>query len=445
MDNNKVICPCCSYSENLPSSQECELCGTTWKHEKSTGKISLSNQVAKSTLADKLLLEPKKLNSLANRQELSQEQRQASSTKVKKNWFLFDYANVPSRSTFQLFCLIILANLLMAIVLGGGYLLWQRWDRFNNISGSNSRSSSSKLYQRVEPDSQIQSDSETEFHRTMQEVPNVPKGLFNYGGATCFAALTKYGMNEAIALAHPEYQLRYTEPLNSKPGCSTGIDMLLDSQLSFAQNGRPLQDSEYAKAKERNLTLKQIPVAIDGIVFFVHPQVPVEELSINQLRDIFLGKITNWQQVGGSDLPIVAISQDPKVHITINSLLENGEKLGEQVKIVRDYTTAMREVGNTPGSISYSSAAIARGQQTIRGLGLATSDSTKYVLPFTKDGQVNLNAFRSNSYPLTRRLFVVVREDGTIEEEAGIAYANLLLTNEGQQIIEQAGFVPLYE
>ena len=148
--------------------------------------------------------------------------------------------------------------------------------------------------------------------------------------------------------------------------------------------------------------------------------------------------------MGGPDLPIVVISQDPKVHITINSLLKNGEQLGEDVKIVRDYTTAMREVGNTVGSISYSSAAIARGQQTIKGIGLATSD-TDYVPPFTKDGQVNLKAFRNNSYPLTRRLFVVIREDGTLEELAGIAYANLLLTNEGQQIVEKAGFVPLYE
>ncbi len=436
MDTNKIICPCCSYSENSPSAQECELCGTTLERERFKENIPLSNQVVQSTLADQLVL-PKKSNSLANRQELSLKQQEAS-----KN-LSFDYPDFPRRSTFQLFCLIILANLLMAAILGGGYLLW-RWDR-SNTSGSNLQSPSSKLDERVKPNSQIQSDSEIQFYRTMQEVPNVPKGLFNYGGATCFAALTKYGMNEAIAKAHPEYQLRYTEPLDSKPGCSTGIQMLLDSQLSFAQNGRPLQDSEYAKAKERNLTLKQIPVAIDGIVFFVNPQLPIEGLSINQLRDIFLGKITNWQQVGGPDLPIVAISQDPKVHITINSLLKNGEKLGKQVKIVRDYTTAMREVGNSPGGISYSSAAIVRGQQSIRGLGLAPSDSTNYVLPFTKDGQVNLKAFRSNSYPLTRRLFVVVREDGTIEEQAGIAYANLLLTGQGQQIIEQAGFVQLYE
>ena len=406
---NKLICSNCDYSENPPQSRNCERCGT----------------VLESNAGDRFL---------ADSQESLSLRREANNEQVREESSASNRFTVPIGSTLQLFWIIALANLLTAIILGCGYLLWRDWNRFNL---------SESVVEKVE-NSEIQPESQVQFYQTMEEVPNVPAGLFNYGGATCFAALTKYGMNEAIANAHPEYLLRYTEPLNSKPGCSTGIEMLLDSELSFAQNGRPLQESEYAKANSRNLTLKQIPVAIDGIVFFVHPQLPIEGLSIDRLKNIFQGKITNWQQVGGPDLPIVAISQDPNVHITINSLLKNGEQLGEEVKIVRDYTTAMREVGNTPGSISYSSAAIARGQQTIKGLGLATSD-TDYVPPFTEDGKVNLKAFRDNSYPLTRRLFVVVREDGTIEEIAGIAYANLLLTDEGQQIIEKAGFVPLYE
>ena len=416
-NTSKLVCPCCSYNENSASAKECELCGTSLQGN------SLS------------LLPEERSSSLANRQKLSLE-KQISNIEAKNALIASDYSNVSKRSTFKLFCLIILANLLIAGVLGGSYLLWQRW---------NQPDTGELNPDELADDSVVQLDSQIKIYRTMEQVPSVPEGLFNYGGATCFAALTKYGMNDAINAAYPQFQLRYTEPLNSKPGCSTGIEMLLDSQLSFAQNGRPLQDSEYAKASSRNLTLKQVPVAIDGIVFFVHPQLSLEGLTIDQLKDIFQGKITNWQEVGGPDLPIAVISQDPTVHITINSLLKNGEKLGEDVKIVRDYTTAMREVGNTVGSISYSSAAIARGQQTIRGIGLANSDSTEYVTPFTEDGQVNLKAFRDNSYPLTRRLFVVIRQDGTLEELAGIAYANLLLTTEGQQIIQKAGFVPLYE
>lgn len=288
--------------------------------------------------------------------------------------------------------------------------------------------------------------SDLQLYNLMRDVPNVPKGLFNYGGATCFAAMTAHGMNDAIAIAHPEFRLRYTEPpLNVPPGCSTGIGMLLDGELSFAQNGRSLQDAEYSKAKERNFTLQQVPVAIDGIVFFTHRQIPVSGVSINQLQDIFLGKVTNWKQVGGPNQPIVAISQDPKVHVTLKLLLGDQLKdIGRNVKIVRDYTTAIRQVAATPGGISYSSASIVVDQQTIHLLGLAKNQSNHYVNPFTPSGLVNVAGLQDGSYPLTRRLFVVIRRDGTPDELAGVAYANLLLSAEGQQIIKKAGFAPLY-
>jgi phosphate transport system substrate-binding protein len=384
-----LICQHCKYDFNPPEAKKCVICGYP------VTNLSIS---PKSDLL------------------------QQNQAKFQQSY--------PKLLSFQFLILVVLSYFLLTVLLvGGGYLFWQSKDRL-------------KLFMsKVNKESLL--GSAIKSYPTMQEVPDVPAGLFNYGGATCFAALTKYGMNEAIAKAHAEYQLRYTEPLNSKPGCSTGIEMLLNSELSFAQNGRPLQESEYAKAKSRNFTLQQIPVAIDGIVFFVNPRLPISGLSINQLKNIFQGKITNWQQIGGPNLPIVAISQDPTVHITINSLLKNGEQLGDQVRIVRDYTTAMRQVAATPGSISYSSAAIARGQKSIRNLGLSLGNQ-QYVRPFTKNGQVNLEALRNGSYPLIRRLFVVVRQDGTMEEQAGIAYANLLLTAEGQQIIEKAGFVPLY-
>ena len=427
---DKLICPRCKYAQNPPSNTNCELCSAELK----------------PNLDDRLLPEPKPEQDRGSKPDSSSLRQQPASSKQTSQKFVSHRSTVsPVNSTFQLVFLLTLSNLMMVIVLGGSYLFWQNWNRATSFNARASVEDPSELNREYRSDSSnIYSNSATSMKRTMEEV-SAPEGLFNYGGAICFAALTKYGMNDAIASAHPEFNLRYTEPLNSKPGCSTGIGMLLDSELSFAQNGRPLQESEYAIAKSRNFTLKQIPVAIDGIVFFVNPQLPIEGLTINQLKDVFQGKITNWQQVGGPDLPVVAISQDPNVHITINSLLDNGEQLGKEVKIVRDYTTAMREVGNIPGSISYSSAAIARGQETIRGVALAATDSDEYVLPFTRDGRVNLEAFRDSSYPLTRRLFIVVREDGTIEEQAGNAYANLLLTDEGQQIIERAGFVPLYE
>jgi phosphate transport system substrate-binding protein len=118
--------------------------------------------------------------------------------------------------------------------------------------------------------------------------------------------------------------------------------------------------------------------------------------------------------------------------------------VGKNVKIVRDYTHAMRQTAATPGAISFASAAIARSQQTIKPIALAKENSKNYIFPFESEGQVNIEAFRSLEYPVTRRMFVAYRLDGTPEEKAAIAYANLLMTAQGQQIFKEAGFANLY-
>jgi serine/threonine protein kinase len=112
--------------------------------------------------------------------------------------------------------------------------------------------------------------SDLQLRDTMQEVQGVPSGLFNYGGAHSFAALNSDFMKNAINRAYPDFRLRYTEPITGNPGSGTGINMLIDGQLTLAQSARPLEDADYSKAKARGFTLEQVPIAIDGVVFYVN-------------------------------------------------------------------------------------------------------------------------------------------------------------------------------
>jgi phosphate transport system substrate-binding protein len=278
----------------------------------------------------------------------------------------------------------------------------------------------------------------------MQEVQDVPSGIFSYGGAHTFAAISAI-VNPVIAQTYPAFQLRYTEPYSNKPGSGTGIAMLLDKHLSFAHSGRPLKDEEYAKAKIRGFKIQQVPVALDAIAFYTHPKINVPGLSIRQVQAIFTGKITNWKQVGGPNLLIQPFAVDPKLTSAVQILFEgiDNAQLGRNVRIMRDYTEIIRQVAAIPGSISYGSAPLVQGQKTIRLLGLSKGNSKQYVQLFTPDDKVNEAAIRDGSYPLSRRLFVVIRRDGTLDEQGGLAYTNLLLSQEGQRLIQQAGFVPL--
>lgn len=282
-------------------------------------------------------------------------------------------------------------------------------------------------------------------YNSMHEVQNVPFGLFNYSSAPQFAALVSHGMNQAITIAHPKFRLRYTEPINNIPGSSSVIAMLISGHLSFGQTARPLEDAEYTKARNQNFTLEQIPVGFDGIAFYTHRDLPITGLSVNQLQAIFMGKVTNWKQVGGPDLPIMPISLNPQTNSSIKYLFASlkGAKLGDNVQIVRDYTEQTRKVASTPGAISYGSMATVVTQQSIRPFGIAKGNSHQYVQPFIRNRQVNAEVIRNGSYPLTRRLFVVIRRDGLPDEQAGVAYANLLLSTQGQRLIDKAGFIAI--
>jgi phosphate transport system substrate-binding protein len=289
---------------------------------------------------------------------------------------------------------------------------------------------------------------------TFAQVPNVPTGLFNYGGSTTWAPIRAI-VDSEIQKAKPEFQLRYTDPTTGAPGSGTGIKMLLNNQLAFSQSSRSIKDEEYEQAKQRGFTLKEIPVGIDGIAIAVNPNLEISGLTLDQLKQIYTGKITNWQQVGGSDLAIVPYSRRLQDGGTVEFFDENvlgGEKFGDNVKFIPTTTQALQELAKNPGGIYYASAPEVVGQCTVKPLPLGRKVEQlvpPYKLPFVplsqcpqQRNQLNAIAFQTGEYPITRRLFVIVKQNGqSADQQAGEVYAKFLLTSQGQELIAKAGFV----
>lgn len=334
----------------------------------------------------------------------------------------------------------------LLVVTLGLYFFWRN-NAVSPTTSGNPRSLLATHTQQSQPKAaQPDSASNLQLYNSMQDVPEVPKGVYLYGGAMASAALRSKTVLNEIIRTHPKFRLRYTEPVNVPPDSGMGITMLINGELSFAESFRPLKDVEYSRAKLRGFTLKQVPVAIGGIAFYTHPGVKLPGISLSQVQEIFNGKLTNWRQLGGPDLPIVPISQDPDAKASTSFLLQglpgSRRHFGRNVQIVRDTTAAIRKVAQTPGGIGYGAQAVVVGQRTIHLLGLAKGQSKNYVQPITPDGKVNKEALSDGTYPLTRRIFVVFREDGQLDELAGKAYANLLLSTEGQELVEKAGYLP---
>ncbi|MEL7507425.1 MAG: serine/threonine-protein kinase [Cyanobacteria bacterium J06554_1] len=273
----------------------------------------------------------------------------------------------------------------------------------------------------------------------------VPSGQFNYGGSTTWAPIRGV-IDPKLEQAIPGLQLVYQAPTNQAPGSSTGIQMLLSGELDFAQTSRPLNAQEKQQAKQQGILLEEIPVAIEGVAVAVHPELSLTNVSLAELRDIYTGRTNNWQQLGGPDLPVIPISRNDlggTVQFFSQAVL-NGEALASNVQRSINTTEALRLTANTPGAIYFASAPEVVGQCTVKPLSI--EQQPPYQPPYVdlqncpnQRNQPNLDGFESGDYPLTRQIYIVSNADIPI----GRAYAELMLSAEGQSALNTVGFAQL--
>ncbi|MBD2440665.1 PstS family phosphate ABC transporter substrate-binding protein [Nostoc sp. FACHB-110] len=332
---------------------------------------------------------------------------------------------------------ILVLTLAITIGLVGGLLWW-----FSNSY-------------RLKGDPLTKAQVETPNSDTFSQVTKVPSGLFSYGGSTTWAPI-RTEVDSAIQIVWPRFQLRYTNPAQATPGSTTGIKMLLAGQLAFSQSSRAIKPEENEEAKQLGFSLKEVPVAIDGIAIAVNPNLKISGLTVSQLKDIYTGKITNWEQLGGPKLPITPYSRHLEDSGTIEFFEDNvltGEKFSSSVQFIPTTTQAIKELAKNRGGIYYASAPEIIGQCNVKPLALGR-EPEKLILPYKEPyipsekcpqqrNQINTDVFQSGQYPITRRLFVIIKQNGQSDEQAGEAYANLLLTDQGQELIAKAGFVRL--
>jgi phosphate transport system substrate-binding protein len=287
------------------------------------------------------------------------------------------------------------------------------------------------------------------------QVQNVPTGRYNYGGSTSFAPI-RLAVDAAIQAARPEFQLRYVDPVGSSASSSAGIRMLLNRQLDFAQSSRPLKQSDQQQAQSLGVKLQEMPVAIDGIAVAVNPSLRISGLTIDQLKAIYRGEVRNWQAFGGPNQPITPLSRKMGSGGTVDFFQETvlaGEPLGRNVELVSTTTQALQRIGSTPGAIYYASAPEIVPQCTISPIAIGRSQNelvVPYKEPFVPSNQcpnqrnqLNEAAMRSGSYPLTRNLYVIWKEDNGRSQQAGQAYVQFLQTQQAHDLLLQAGFMPL--
>jgi phosphate transport system substrate-binding protein len=215
----------------------------------------------------------------------------------------------------------------------------------------------------------------------------------------------------------------------SKVGSGTGAKALIEGGCDVATMSRFMKPQEFKDAVARNVFPVAQVVAMDGVCIVVHPSNPVKELTNEQVRRIYKGEITNWKQVSGVDMPIIAISRDTEsgTYETFNEFLMEKEKMAGGVEYVNSNPQAFARVSSTPGAIGYV------------GFGFVNEK----VKALKIDGVMpSRDTILNGSYIASRPLFMFTNgfpRLGSLTHK----FVTFYLTEQGQEIIEGQGFVPV--
>ncbi len=139
---------------------------------------------------------------------------------------------------------------------------------------------------------------------------------------------------------------------------SKAFQALLDSNVDLCLTGRELTEEEKKAAGNKGVRLAQRLVCHDAIAVITHPKLPVDSITLEELKNIYAGTVTNWKQLGGPDLPVLACSGSPEsssVGQILDGTVSKGLPPGKGVRVMRSPKHLIAHLAVTEGAIGYSS------------------------------------------------------------------------------------------
>ena len=236
-------------------------------------------------------------------------------------------------------------------------------------------------------------------------------GEINGGGSTSVQKVIDAAGSEFTAL-HPDVKFTY-----SGTGSSDGIKGATAGTYSFGCSSRDLKAEEKA-------TLKELVFAYDGIALIVNPANKVTNLTKDQVAKIYMGEITNWNEVGGADAPIVVVSREDGsgTRTATEELVGFTEKLKPDATIKEGNGNVQTTVAGNPNAIGYVS--------------LTFVDKT--VTPVNFDGvKASVDNVLNKTYTLSRPFIAMY--DETKVDDATLAFLDFIMSPDGQKIVTKEG------
>lgn len=261
-------------------------------------------------------------------------------------------------------------------------------------------------------------------------------GLFGFSPSK--EVITVKGSDTMVILAqrwaelymskHPDAVIQVTGG-----GSGTGISALINGTTDICNASRPMKNSEKDKLKVRFNTLGvEIKSAKDGLAIYLNETNPVKELSLEQIKNIYTGKITNWKEVGGKDSKIIVYGRENNsgTYVFLKDNVLGGADYTASMQSLPGTASVVNAVSKDKNGIGYGGDAYGKG---IKIAGVKKDANSAAVWP-------NEETVKNNSYPITRYLYMYVksRPTGALKE-----YIDWILSAEGQAIVKKVGYFPV--
>ncbi len=213
----------------------------------------------------------------------------------------------------------------------------------------------------------------------------------------------------------------------SGSGSGTGIKALIDGITDIATSSREAKDKEVDAGKKKGIKLTGHKVALDGIVPIVHPSMKINDITMEQLRDIYNGKIKSWKEIGGPNRPISVVSRDTSsgTYEVWEKLVLNKDRVRADALLVASNGQAVQTVTQNKYAIGY--------------IGIGYIDKSIKVLRV--NGKIALKeSVRDGSWPIARPLYMY-----TNGKPAGVIakFIDFVLSSEGQKIVNEVKYVSI--
>ena len=247
-------------------------------------------------------------------------------------------------------------------------------------------------------------------------------------------------VNLALAWAE-QYQKKYpTISVSvSGGGSGTGIASLINGTVDIANASRKMKKEEYSEASANGIDPIEFTVARDAIAVIVNPENPINQLTLQQISDIYSGKYTNWSQLGGEDRPIVRVSRETNsgTHVYF---LEQVLRLGKADNKTMFSTDTLllpssqgitSEVKDNPNAIGYDGLGYVTPE--VKVLAVSKDALSPYIMP-------SAETVNEGSYPIARDLYMYTAGQ---PNEIIQNYLDWIQATEGQNIVKDNGFVPI--